>query len=133
MGTGNLNHARELFVAFFTFANIPRVNTILRQHGCTIRVVCQQFVSVEMKVTDQGNITVGFIKGFPNMRHCCRRLGRVDGDADQFGAGSGQLKDLLGSRGHICGIGVGHGLHHDGSMTTDSDIAYLDGNRRMAV
>jgi hypothetical protein len=85
-------------------------------------------MAIEMKITDQGNLTVGFIKRFPNMGNRGSRFSRIDGNAHQLRTRAGQFKDLPGRGSHICRIRVGHGLHHDGSRPTDSNIADSDRN-----
>jgi len=51
----------------------------------------------------------------------------VDGDAHQFRTRAGQFSDLLDRRRYIGGIGIGHRLHHNGSITADRDRANPNG------
>ena len=43
----------------------------------------------------------------------CRRLFVIDGDANQFGAGAGQSRDLLDRRGDVSRVCIRHRLHHN--------------------
>ena len=45
----------------------------------------------------------------------------VDRDANQFGAGPRQRRDLLDGAGDVGGIGVGHRLHHNRCIAADAD------------
>jgi len=48
----------------------------------------------------------------------------VDRNADQLGAGPGQVRDLSGCRLNISRVRIGHGLDHDRRATTDNDVIY---------
>src|SRR5258707_1173708 len=52
----------------------------------------------------------------------------VDGDADDFAAGTRQGGDLLYGARDVRGVGVGHRLHHDRCIAAYSDAADGGGN-----
>jgi len=102
-------------------ADVTRVDAELGQRARASLVLSEQLVSVEMKITDDGNLTIELGELLDDMRHRARGSVIVDGDADQFRAGIMQQFDLRHGRGDIGGIGIGHRLHHYGSAAAHAD------------
>jgi hypothetical protein len=84
-------------------------------------------VPVEMEVANQGDILILLQQFFVNKWHGPRGIVRIDGDAHQFRAGARERDDLTGSRGHIGGIGIGHGLHHHRGTAANGYPAHAHG------
>ena len=79
----------------------------------------EQTVAVVVKIADQRHVAAHVIQHLADARHLRGGLGSVHGDAHQFGTGLGQFIHLTRSALRIGGVGVGHGLHHDGRIATD--------------
>ncbi len=55
-----------------------------------------------------------------------------NGEADDLGAGLGELRDLVERGLRVGGVGVGHRLDDDGSVAADLNVADVDGAGRAA-
>src|SRR5215472_9074360 len=73
-------------------------------------------MAVVMKIADDGDAHAPFVELFDDPRHSPGGIVVVDRDSHQFGSCAGQGSHLLDGRRHVCGVGVGHGLHHDGCI-----------------
>src|SRR5215831_8610796 len=73
-------------------------------------------MAVVMKIADDGDSHAPFVELFDDPRHSPGGIVVVDRDSHQFGSGAGQGSHLLDGRRHVCGVGVGHGLHHNGCI-----------------
>ena len=125
VAAGRFDHVGKLLVTLLATTDIAGVDAILGERLCAIRVVCQQLVTIEMKVTNQGNQVIGLLQLPGDCGHGACGILRVNGDAHQLGTGLCQFPDLLYGRGNIGRVGVRHGLHHDGRVTPNDDIADL--------
>ena len=76
-------------------------------------MIGQQLVAVVVEIADQRHSHTHALELLADPRHRRRRLVVIDGDAHQLGPGPGKLGDLDRGADMICGVGVGHGLHHD--------------------
>ena len=74
-----------------------------------------------MEVADDGHAQALLLESLDNVGDGLGGIVIVDGDADDFAAGSGQGGDLLYGAGDVGGVGVGHGLHHDWGIAADAD------------
>lgn len=64
----SFDHLAKLAITLVTFANIARIDTVLRQCLCTIRKIRQEPMPVVMKIPDQRN-------AFPIRSSCSRIYG----------------------------------------------------------
>ena len=85
---GELNHRCELLIALGTAADIARVNTQFRQRLCTRRMLGEQPMTVEMKITDNRNLNALCRQPVANMGHRRRCFGCIDRNAYQLRAGA---------------------------------------------
>ena len=89
-------------------------------------------MAVVMKIANQGHINTHAIQLLANVRHlgCCFRC--IDRDAHHFRASIGQFFDLYRRANGIYRIGIGHGLHPNGRITTNSHCARTPNHRGLA-
>jgi hypothetical protein len=90
-------------------------------------------VTVEVKITDQGHLDTHPVQAFTNFGHGAGGIFGIDRDTNQLRTRPGQLSDLQGGGHRIGGIGVGHGLHHDGGVPADDNLTYPDRHRTTAI
>ena len=81
-------------------------------------------MAVVVEVADHRHVDLAH-----DVRH--RAGGRVvvHGDAHQLAACRVQRADLGHGPVHVRGVGVGHGLHHDGPGAADGHAAHVDRDR----
>ena len=98
--------------------DVARVDAHLRAAGLDRR---EDVPRLEVDVGDDRELRLGGDRrqgiGIILAGHC---------HPDDVAAGRGQLGDLLQGRIDIAGGGGGHGLHRDGRVTTDGQLADLD-------
>ena len=133
MLAGNLDQGCELRVAFLALSDIAGVDAVLVQRRGAVRILRQQFVSVEVKVADQRHAHAHAFEALAHFRHGTRRVRAVHGDAHQFRTGARQVRHLRGGGHGIRRVGVGHGLHHHRRAAADGNGADLHACARTAV
>jgi hypothetical protein len=116
----------ELPVLLVLEADIARIDAVLRQRFGTGGMIGEQRVADVMKIADQRHIETEPFEALADLRNRGSALIAVDGDPDDLGAGAMQGCDLGNGGVDIGGIGVGHGLHHNGCAATDDDAADID-------
>ena len=79
-------------------------------------------MTVVVEVAHQRRVHTHFVELLTNIRHCRRRFGRVDRDAHQLRARLCKGFDLQRRTERIRRVGIGHGLHDHGMITTDDDL-----------
>ena len=120
---GRFDHDAEIIVVLLADIYIARIDAVLGQGARHFRVFLQQNVAVVMEVADDGNAAAELVQGLDDARHRARGLLRVDRDAHQLRASLRQRHHLVDRRGSIGGVGVGHGLDHDGIVPADQHRA----------
>src|SRR6185503_9075472 len=127
VAAGELDHGRELFVAFRAAPDVARVDAQLGQRLGTRRVLREQAVTVEMKIPHQRRIDAHGVEPLADRWHRGGGLGVVDSDAHDLGSGAREIRHLLYGGRDVRRIGIGHGLDHDGRIAADRDVphAYL--------
>ena len=118
---------------FSPLPTLPGIDAVLGQRLGTFRILREQAVAIEMKITDQGHRYAARIQALADRRHRTRRLLAVDRDTHQFRSGARQSGDLIDGAGDIRGIGVGHRLHHHRGITANDDIAHASHPRFCGV
>ena len=116
----------------------------LAKEGARLFVVRMEVAGVDTNLFHYRNHGHGYLRGEVNIGHqrgldavfpqATTNLGQVldighggDGDADELGAGGGQLAALGHCGFHVRGMGVAHGLDHNGVAASNIDgIAYTD-------
>src|SRR5215470_1732311 len=76
-----------------------------------------------MEVADDGDVAAGVEKALLDFGHCGCGFRDVDGPANDFGAGFGELKRLFERGFDVGGVRVSHGLDDDGSAAAYLDVA----------
>ena len=112
--------------------DVPGIDAIFRQRPRHVGIFLQQQVAVVVKVADDGHADAEFIERIDDFGHRARGVFGVDGDAHQFRAGLGQRHHLIDRRRDIGGVGIGHGLHHDGMVPANLDFPDADRYRTTA-
>jgi len=107
--------------------DISRVDAVLVERPGAVGKPVQQEMSVVVEIPDDRYPAIGLV---PKPRHDRgdrpSRLLIVHGNPHQLAAGLGQRPNLLHCRGHVGGIRVGHGLHHDRMIRADRNSADQD-------
>src|SRR5260221_1075903 len=125
---GNLDHGAEVVVVLAPDAGVAGIDAVLGQALGAARVFRQQKVSVVMEIADDGHTQALLLKSFDDLGDGLGSIVIVDGDADDFAAGTRQGGDLLYGARDVRGVGVGHRLHHDRCIAAYSDAADGGGN-----
>ena len=128
----DLDHLGELRVALAAATDVAGIDPVLVQRLGARRMLLEQLVPVEVKVTDQRHAHAGPLQALADDRHLRRGLGRVDRDAHQLGAGARQRLHLFGGGLGVGGVGIGHRLHHDRCAAADLNTTDEDGDRMAA-
>ena len=119
-----LDHHRELRIVFRAFADVARIDPILRQRTRALRKIREQLVSVVVKVSDQRNGAAEPIETIADRRNGRRRVRGIDGDANELRARVGERLDLRYRRGDVDRVGIGHRLNDDRSAAPDGNAAH---------
>ena len=120
---GGFDHLAELLVLLVALAHVARVDAVFGQSLRAIGKFCQKTVAVIVKIPDQRHIDAHAVELLAHIRHGLRGLGRVDGNAHQFGAGLRQFLDLDGRTNGVHRIGIGHRLHTHRRIAADGHHA----------
>ena len=120
MLNGQLDDRAEILVPALA-TDISRIDAVLRQRARAIGILCQQQVSVVMKITDDGNTDSHIHKPRSDFGDGGCGFVVVHGNADQLRAGVRESGNLRSSPRRVGGIRVRHGLH-------DDRISGADGN-----
>ncbi len=99
--------------------DVPRVDAIFRESARHLGIFFQQQMSVVMEIANDRHAHAEFIQRVDDLRHSLRGVIGIDGDAHQFRAGVGQRHGLIHGRHHVGGVGVGHGLNHNGVRSSN--------------
>ena len=127
---GELDHGGKLFVALRTAPDIARINTQLGQRLSARRMLCQQAVAVEMKITHQRCVHTHRGELVAYMRHGRGGLGGVNGHTHNLGTCACQRCGLGHCASDIGRIGVGHRLHHDRRAATNGNLTHAHTSTR---
>ena len=128
----DLDDLGELPVALVLEADIAGIDAVFVERLGAGRMLGQQRVAVIMEVADERHLHAARGEPVADMRHGGRGLLPVDGDAHELGAGTRQRGHLRHRRRHVGGVGVGHGLHHDGRIAAERDAPHPHGNGAVA-
>ena len=129
----DLDQGRELGVALAAFADVARIDPVLRERGRAAGVLRQQLVPVEMEVADQRDAAADVIEPPADLGHRRGGLRRIDRHADELRPGPGERGDLGHRRLDVRCIRVGHRLHDDRGAAADYDAADIDAARGAAL
>ena len=130
---GSLNHCPKLVIALAALADVTRIDTQFRQGNSAVRHLGQQLVTIKMKITSKGNIDAHRVELRANLRHRARGFQCVNSDSHDFRSSTRKRCHLRDRGSDIFGIGIGHGLHHDGRITPNEDVANFDLPRYTAL
>ena len=106
---------------------VAGIDAVLGQCPGALGILLQQDMAVVVEVADDGHRHAEAIEAVDDVGHGRGGGVIVDGDAHQFGAGAGQGGTLPDGAVNVGGVGVGHGLHHNGCIAADADSAYRGG------
>ena len=123
MTTGHLDHLGELRIALAAATDIAGVDAVLGERLGAGRMGLQQFVAVEVEITDQRNRDPALGEAVADVRYRCGGLLGVDRDAHDLGAGTCERTHLRDGGIDVRGVGVGHRLHDDRRIATDLHAA----------
>ena len=115
----HLDDGAELPVLLLLEADIARVDAVFVEGLGAGRMIGQQLVADIMEIADQRHGDAEPVQTVADARDGGRGLVAVDGDADDFGTGARERRDLSHRRVHIGRVRVGHRLDHDGSAAAD--------------
>ena len=121
-----LDHRREAGVALRAEADVAGVDAVLGQRFGALPHLGEQPVAVVVEVADERHPAAEGVQALPDRGHRPRRLRGVDGDPHQLGPRPGKRFHLGDGARDVRGVGVGHGLHDDGSAAADPDGADPD-------
>ena len=122
----DLDDRRKLPVALGLEADIAGIDAVFGERLRASGMLGEQRVAVIMKVADERHVEPTRIEPLADMRHRGGGLIPVHGDAHEFGAGAGKGGDLRHGGIDMGGVGVGHGLHHDGRGPADNNATNVD-------
>ena len=125
---GDPDHRSKLFVPFPAPSHVSGVDAILCQCGGTRRMLRQQLVAVEVEIPHQRGVDSHPVEPVADRGDAGGRLGAVDRNPHQLRACLGQFGDLPDRGLDICGVGVGHGLHHHRRISPHDHMADVDRN-----
>src|ERR1019366_327650 len=120
---GNFDHGAEVVVVLASDAGIAGIDAVFRQALGAARVFGQQEVSVVMEVAYNRHAQALLLESFYDVGDGLGGFVIVDGNTDDFAAGSRQGGDLSYGAGNVGGVGVGHGLHHNRCIAAHADAA----------
>ena len=123
MTTGHLDHLGELRIALAAAADIAGIDAVLSERFGAGRMGLQQFVAVEVEITDQRHRDPALGEAVADVRHRCGGLLGIDRDAYDLGAGTGERTHLRNGGIDVRGVSVGHRLHDDRRIATDLHAA----------
>ena len=109
--------------------DVAGIDAIFGEGAGTLGIFLEEDMAVVVEVADDGDADAEFIESVDDFGNGLRGGFGIDSDADQLGAGLCQRHHLIDGRGGVGGIGVGHGLNHDGVITPHPDIADFDRHR----
>jgi hypothetical protein len=92
---------------------LPGVDAVLVERRGGGRVLREQQVAVVVEVAHERHGHAQVVEAGAQLGDGGRGLVVVDRDAHDLGAGARERRHLLGRRGRVGGVGVGHRLHHD--------------------
>ena len=118
-----LDDGRELPVLLGAEAHIAGIDAVFVQRLRAGGMVRQQLVADVMEIAHQRHVDALPQQALLDARHGGSALVPVHGDAHDLGAGAGQRRHLAHGAVDVGGIGVGHGLDHDGRITADDHLA----------
>src|SRR5450631_2627072 len=90
----------------------------------------EQLVAVEVKIAHQRRVDCLGIQALADVRYSRSGLVVVDRDPHQFGTCTHQRFDLRYRTFDVGSIGIGHGLHDDGSLTPNGHCTYFHAQGR---
>ena len=126
---GHFDHGTEVVVVFFADIDVAGINTVLGKRAGAIGILLEKQVAVVVEVADDGDADTEFIERFDYFRDGFGGGFRVDGDAHQLRTRLSEGHNLIDRRGGVGGVGIGHGLDHDGVISAHPDIADSNGHR----
>ena len=120
---GNFDHGAEVVVILLADGTIAGIDAVLGQRPRALGILLQQDVPVVMEVADDGHGDAQLLQPVDDVRHSFGGVIVVDGDAHQFGAGTGQRHRLADGAVNVGSVGVGHRLHHNWCTSADAHAA----------
>ncbi len=126
MLNGLLHNSTEILVARLCTC-ITGIDPELGQRLGHLRILRKKNVAVIVKVTDDGHGYTPVNKFFLDERYGFGGSIIVHGNPDQLRTALVKMVNLLHGFIDICRIGIGHRLHHNGIITSNGDITYVNG------
>ena len=126
---GHFDHGAEVVVVLLADVDVAGIDAVLGQGAGAVGILLEKDVAVVVEVADDGDADAEFVERVDDFGDGLGGGFGVDGDADQLGAGLGQRHDLVDGGGGVGGVGIGHGLDHDGVVAAHPNVADFDGHR----
>ena len=118
-----LDDGPELPVFLFAKTHIAGVDAIFVERLRAIGMIGEQLVPDIVKISHQRRGDAHFQEPLFNVRHGERGLGAVNRDTHDLRACACEVRHLTHGPLNVGGVGVGHGLHHDGRASTHKNGA----------
>jgi hypothetical protein len=119
----DLDDGAEVVVVVLA-AHVARVDAVLGERPGAVGILGQQHVAVVVEVADDRDRDL-----LDDLGHGARGGLGVHGDAHQLAARGVERVDLGHRPRHVGGVGVGHGLHHDGPLAAHLDPTHVHRHR----
>ncbi len=94
-------------------------------------MVGKELMADVVEIANDRHVDVHAEQALLDMRHGGGCLVAVNRNAHDFRTSPRQVRDLLGGRLDVGGIGIGHRLHDNGRAAADGDVANLYGDGSM--
>ena len=118
----DFDHGAEVGIIFTSHADIAGVDAVLGKGSGTSGVFLEQDVSVIVEVADDRNGEAAAVELFHDVWDGGRGVFIVHRDTNQFRSGTGERRYLLDRGGHVGGVSVRHGLHHNWCIGAHADV-----------
>ena len=120
------DHCRELVIALRPATNVTGIDAVLVEDLRAIRILRQQFVAIEMKITDERYAATVAFEQVADFGHGRGRFRAIDRDAHELRTGLREISHLTGGGLHVRGISIGHRLHNDRRASTHRNAGNAD-------
>ena len=126
---GHFDHGAEVVVVLLADVDVAGIDAVFGEGAGAVGILLEEDVAVVVEVADDGDADAEFVERVDDFGDGLGGGFGVDGDAHQLGAGLGQRHHLIDGGGGVGGVGIGHGLDHDGVVAAHPDVADFDGHR----
>ena len=123
----DLDHRPEVVVVLASDRAVARIDAVLCQRLCALRILGQQLMSVVVEVANDRRVPALLGQRLDDVRNRLCGIVVVHRDAHHLGARARERRDLLHCALDIGGIGVRHRLHDDRSVRAGANAPNVDG------